>query len=86
MDDFLLASETVIGRGVTNDIVLPDRSIATRHARIATDGVGYTLESLGNAVTTLNGMSMPAGHAEPLKDGDRITLGDLHLRFESGQP
>ena len=86
VDDFLLASETVIGRGVTNDIVLPDRSIATRHARIASDGVGYTLESLGNAVTTLNGMSMPAGHAEPLKDGDRITLGDLHLRFESGQP
>jgi pSer/pThr/pTyr-binding forkhead associated (FHA) protein len=86
VDDFLLASETVIGRGVTNDIVLPDRSVATRHARIASDGVGYTLESLGNALTTLNGMSMPAGHSEPLKDGDRITLGDLHLRFESGQP
>ena len=86
VDDFLLASETVIGRGVTNDIVLPDRTIATRHARIINDGTNYTLESLGNAVTSLNGMSMPAGHAEPLKDGDRIHLGDLHLRFESGQP
>ena len=85
VDDFLLASETVIGRGVTNDIVLPDRSIATRHARIINDGTHYTLESLGNAVTTLNGMSMPAGHAEPLKDGDSIGLGDLALRFESGQ-
>lgn len=85
VDDFLLASETVIGRGVTNDIVLPDRSIATRHVRIINDGTHYTLESLGNAVTTLNGMSMPAGHAEPLKDGDSIGLGDLTLRFESGQ-
>ena len=85
VDDFLLASETVIGRGVTNDIVLPDRSVATRHARILNDGTQYTLESLGNAVTTLNGMSMPAGHAEPLKDGDRLSLGDLVLRFESGQ-
>ena len=86
VDDFLLASETVIGRGVTNDIVLPDRSIATRHARIINDGTDYTLESLGNAVTTLNALPMPAGHAQPLKDGDRIGLGDLLLRFESGQP
>ena len=86
VDDFLLASETVIGRGVTNDIVLPDRSIATRHARIINDGTDYTLESLGNAVTTLNGLPMPAGHAQPLKDGDRIGLGELLLRFESGQP
>lgn len=85
IDDFLLASETVIGRGVTNDIVLPDRSIATRHARIVHTPTGYTLESLGNAVTLLNGMAMPAGYTELLKDGDSIGLGELSMRFESGQ-
>src|SRR5579884_4272470 len=86
VDDFLLASETFIGRGITNDIVLPDRSIATQHARIAHDGDGYTLERLGGSetVTTLNAAPLSPGQPTPLKDGDRIGLGNLTLRFESG--
>lgn len=86
VDDFLLASETFIGRGITNDIVLPDRSIATQHARIAHNGDGYTLERLGGAetATTLNGTTLPPGQPAPLKEGDRIGLGNLTLRFESG--
>lgn len=85
VDDFLLASETIIGRGVTNDIVLPDRSIATRHARLVNDGDGYRLEALsdGNS-TTLNGIPLPARQPAPLHDGDRIGLGVLTMRFESG--
>jgi pSer/pThr/pTyr-binding forkhead associated (FHA) protein len=85
VDDYLLASETVIGRGVTNDIVLPDRSIATRHVRIVNDGDGYTIERLdAAAATTLNGLALAVNHPEPLREGDRIGLGDLLLRFESG--
>jgi pSer/pThr/pTyr-binding forkhead associated (FHA) protein len=85
VDDYLLASETLIGRGVTNDIVLPDRSIATRHARIVNDGAGYTIERLeAGAVTALNDLALAVNHPEPLRDGDRISLGDLVLRFESG--
>jgi pSer/pThr/pTyr-binding forkhead associated (FHA) protein len=85
MDDYLLASETSIGRGVTNDIVLPDRSIGTRHARIVNDGDGYTLERLdATAVTTLNGREVAMRRAEPLRPDDEIGLGDLTLRFESG--
>jgi pSer/pThr/pTyr-binding forkhead associated (FHA) protein len=83
VDDYLLASETLIGRGVTNDVVLPDRSITTRHARIVNDGDGYTLERLEvGAITTLNGLALAVNHPEPLREGDRIGLGDLVLRFE----
>lgn len=85
VDDFLLASETVIGRGVTNDIVLPDRSIATRHARLTHDGSGYTLEALDEAATLLNGLPVVPGAPMPLKEGDILRLGNLELRFLSGK-
>lgn len=86
VDDYLLASETLIGRGVTNDIVLPDRSIATRHARIVHNGEGYVLESLAEDGTTTahNGRTLSAGKTVTLTDGDSISLGSLTLRFEDG--
>lgn len=85
VDDFLLASETVIGRGVTNDIVLPDRSIATRHARIIRDANGYALEPLDSAAATLlNGKQIAPTHIAPLEEGDVIGIGNLTLRFEAG--
>ena len=85
-DDYLLASETLIGRGVTNDIVLPDSSVATRHARILHDGSGYQLESLRSdaAPTLLNQLPLLPGYPSPLKQGDRIQLGNVLLRFEVG--
>ncbi len=85
IDSFLLASETLIGRGVTNDVVLPDRSIATRHARIIHDGSGYNLESLDRSVTTaVNDKPISPGDKVPLIDGDALSLGDIKLRFECG--
>lgn len=86
VDDFLLASETFVGRGVTNDIVLPDRSIATQHARLSHDGEGYTIERLGgsDSLTTVNGLAISPGQPTRLKDGDLLGLGNLTLRFESG--
>ena len=32
----------------------------------------------------LNGIELLPGHPLPLKHGDRIAIGDVHLRFESG--
>lgn len=85
IDDFLLASETLIGRGVTNDIVLPEKSIAVRHARIVDEGAGYLLEALADEAhaTRLEGMPLLPGRRAPLTDGDRIDLGSLTLRFET---
>ncbi len=85
VDDFLLASETVIGRGVTNDIVLPDRSIATRHARIVHNGEGYAIEVLNDtADARLNGLPLLPHFPTGLRDNDAIELGTLKLRFEEG--
>ena len=85
-DDFLLASETLIGRGVTNDIVLPDRSVATRHARVSVSDGSYLIESLrsDSAPTLLNGLALLPGQPTPLKQGDRIVVGSVQLRFEAG--
>jgi pSer/pThr/pTyr-binding forkhead associated (FHA) protein len=86
VDDFILASETLLGRGVTNDVVLPDRSVATRHARLRR-GDPCTLEALdAEGVTTLNGSPVAPGAPVPLRSGDRIGIGTLTLRFEEGQP
>ncbi|HEV2474026.1 MAG TPA: FHA domain-containing protein, partial [Chthonomonadales bacterium] len=83
IDDYLLASETSIGRAVTNDIVLPDRSVATRHLRIVHDGDGYLMENLAGEMesTGLNGAVLPPGATGRLKDGDRIQIGRLTMRF-----
>ncbi len=87
VDDYLMASETMLGRAVTNDIVLPDRSVAARHARICSDGDGYRLEPLAPGhIVAVNGAPAAPGEAVMLRDRDRITLGTLTLRFESGDP
>jgi pSer/pThr/pTyr-binding forkhead associated (FHA) protein len=83
LDDFVLATETVIGRGVTNDIVLPDRSVGTRHARIVR-GAPTTLEVLDSDHLTLLNGSPVSSAATPIKSGDRIGIGTLTLRFEEG--
>jgi pSer/pThr/pTyr-binding forkhead associated (FHA) protein len=82
IDDFILGSETVIGRGTTNEIVLSDRSVASRHARL-TCGSPSTLEALAaDHPTLLNGNPVLPGSPVPVHSGDRITLGNLTLRFE----
>lgn len=84
VDDFVLASETVIGRGMTNDIVLSDRSVATRHVRLVL-GEPCMVEALtAEGLTLLNGSPLAPGVSTPLRSGDRIGIGTLTLRFEEG--
>ena len=48
--EHVLASETLIGRAVTSDIVLQDPGVATKHARIvAPDAATYYLEALARS-------------------------------------
>ncbi len=82
-EKFSLASETLLGRGITNDIVLPDRSVSTRHACIISDGAAYTVEALADANTTLNGIALEMRQPIRLTDGDTIEVGNVTLRFES---
>jgi pSer/pThr/pTyr-binding forkhead associated (FHA) protein len=81
VDDYVLASETIVGRGQTNDVVLDDRSVATRHVRIMA-GEPYILEVLDSDHMTLhNGSQMRPGASMELQSGDRIGLGTRTLRF-----
>ncbi len=82
----VLASETLIGRAVTSDIILPDSSVSTKHARvIAPDAATYLLEDLGSDEgTTVNGRALPPGRRQPLADGDELAFGDAKLRFVGG--
>ena len=84
-DAHILASETLIGRAVTCDIVLPSPTVSTKHARIVSpDAATYLLEDLGGpGGTRVNGRSLPPGRRQPLANGDVLLLGDAEMRFEA---
>lgn len=70
-----------IGRLVECDVVLDDPNASRRHAEVRADGDGYVLVDLGSTNgTTVNGQ--PIDHRR-LVDGDVITIGGHHLRFEA---
>ncbi len=83
---YVLASETLIGRAVTSDIVLTDPTVATKHARIvAPDAATYFLEDLGGAgETRVNDRVLFPGQRQALTNGDTLTFGTAQLRFVAG--
>ncbi len=85
-EEHVLASETLIGRAVTSDIILPDPSVATKHARvIAPDAATYLLEDLASeSGTRINGRDLPPGRRQPLNDGDLLSFGQAEMRFVAG--
>jgi pSer/pThr/pTyr-binding forkhead associated (FHA) protein len=83
---FVLASETLIGRAVTSDIVLSDPSVATKHARVvAPDAATYFLEDLsGHSETRVNDRVLFPGQRLPLTNGDILSFGTVQMRFAAG--
>ncbi len=71
---FELDKETVIlGRDVTNDIVLSDAEVSRRHSRMTLSPQGYVLEDLGSTNGTfVNGERLTGPHL--LDHGDQIGL------------
>ncbi len=81
-DEYRIASETLIGRGITNDIVLADRSVSVKHARIIRKSGQFLLEALDpDSLPILNDREAPFESSEPLKSGDMIRIGSFTLRF-----
>ena len=85
-EEHVLASETLIGRAVTSDVVLEDPRVATRHARVVAPDAGtYYLEDLDSADGTwLNGRRLAGRQRTLLADGDRVRVGGRELRFQAG--
>jgi pSer/pThr/pTyr-binding forkhead associated (FHA) protein len=76
----LLQEEVMIGKGSHNDIILPDPSVSSTHAKIAVKDNKFTLSDLGSRNGTyLNDVRI----SEPLElhHGDRIKMGHCLLTF-----
>jgi Ca-activated chloride channel family protein len=75
-----LFTETSIGRGARNDIVVASGMLSRSHSRIMLLGDHWVLQDLG----TTNGSYVNGKLVRscPLDDGDVLTLGDAKFRFE----
>ncbi len=72
--------ETILGKDPSCDIVLPDKTISKRHARIARDGDGLYLSDLNSLNGThLNGKRL-TGRVR-LQNGDSIRICDFLFVF-----
>jgi predicted component of type VI protein secretion system len=81
----LTAAEIAIGRAPTCDIVLnDDQMVSRRHAIVRRNGNVVTVVDLGSSNGTLvNGAEIHDAH--PIKDGDKVTIGDHDLIFTAAQ-
>jgi DNA-binding NarL/FixJ family response regulator len=79
-----VGAECTIGRLPENHLVLGDVGISRHHAHIrASDTGGYALSDDGSTNGTFLNDVQIAG-STPLRDGDRITVGSVTLRFRCG--
>ena len=71
-----------LGRAAECEVRLTDTSVSRRHAEVRANGDGtWTVIDLGSTNgTKVNGATV---NERKLKDGDTISTGDTHLRFEA---
>lgn len=70
---WLIRSELTLGRDASCDVVIPDRQVSRRHARLANTAQGVIFEDLGSKNGSyLNGKAL-AG-PEKLVEGDEIRI------------
>lgn len=79
--------DLVAGRGQTCDILIPDDSISSRHARVARDSASgrYFVEDLGSANGTfVNNIRTSGRHM--LKHGEKIRIGITVIEYHEVDP
>ncbi len=75
----LVDNEVHIGRELDNALRLADPSISRHHAVIRRTATGYEVQDLQSSNGVLvNGTRLPVA---TLKDGDRVTLGQIQMTF-----
>ena len=80
----LVDLEINIGRELDNTLRLSDPSISRHHCVVRKTDAGFEIQDLGSSNGVLiNGLKTETG---PLKDGDRITLGQMQLTFLNPRP
>jgi predicted ester cyclase/ketosteroid isomerase-like protein len=79
----LNTDEITFGRDKSNMVVIDDRALSRRHARLLKNKNGYSLEDLGSTNGTLLNGSLISSPS-PLKPGDQIGFGEnVMLEFRS---
>jgi pSer/pThr/pTyr-binding forkhead associated (FHA) protein len=81
---FILSGDEIsIGRDSSNTIAISDVSLSRRHCVLCRDGETYVLHDLDSRNGTfINGVVIKQS---PLRNGDKIAVGDSVLVFVSGQ-
>lgn len=80
----IVDNEVHMGRELDNTLRLPDPSISRHHCVIRKVGGGYEIQDLQSSNGVLvNGNRV---QASPLRDGDRVTLGQVQLTFQDPRP
>jgi uncharacterized RDD family membrane protein YckC len=80
----IIDNEVHMGRELDNTLRLPDPSISRHHCVIRKTGGGFEIQDLQSSNGVLvNGNRV---QASPLRDGDRITLGQVQLTFQDPRP
>jgi len=80
----LVDNEVHIGRELDNALRLADPSISRHHAVIRRTAAGYEVQDLQSSNGVLvNGTRLPVA---TLKDGDRVTLGQIQITFVDPVP
>ncbi len=80
----IIDNEVHMGRELDNTLRLPDPSISRHHCVIRKLGGGFEIQDLQSSNGVLvNGNRV---QASPLRDGDRITLGQVQLTFQDPRP
>ena len=80
----IIDNEVHMGRELDNTLRLPDPSISRHHCVLRKVGGGFEIQDLQSSNGVLvNGNRV---QASPLRDGDRITLGQVQLTFQDPRP
>jgi Nif-specific regulatory protein len=80
--EFVVAEQTTVGRGPSNDLALDDPAASRRQTVISADGDGYLVSDLGSANGTFLNSTRLLAPAR-LKSGDVIMIGSTRLEFVS---
>lgn len=72
-----------IGRLASNTLFINDSQVSLQHAEVRPEGAGYVLIDLGSTNgTMLNGQPLLPQIPQPLRNGDRITIGSASITVE----
>lgn len=82
---FALASRMMVGRALTDDIVLIGDGVSAQHARLTVHGGAVMVEDLdAPGGTRVNGERIPPNFPVALYPGDQVAFGQVQLRLTSG--